>query len=198
MRFRALSDSLPLGVFRSSVDGRLQYVNQRWSEITEIPVDRAIGLGTLELIHPDDLDRISAARDRQARLQGSFRQQFRIVTPTGHVRWVSVHASSATDEVTGDLIGFIGSMEDITPLVTAQEETARLAGIVESTSDMVGVADADTGQLQYLNRAARELLGYRQLRHRWADGARPLCAGRANHLAHSGVACPAERRYLER
>jgi diguanylate cyclase (GGDEF)-like protein/PAS domain S-box-containing protein len=160
LRFRALSDSMPLGVFRSSVDGRLQYVNQRWSEITEIPVDRAAGLGTLDLVHPDDLERITTARERQAIQQGAFRQQFRIVTATGQVRWVSVHASSAIDETTGQLTGFIGSMEDITPLVTAQEETARLAGIVESTSDMVGVADADTGQMQYLNRAARELLGY--------------------------------------
>ena len=76
------------------------------------------------------------------------------------MRWVSVHAASAIDPLTDELTGFIGSMEDITPLVTAQEETARLAGIVEVTSDMVGVADAETGQLQYLNRAARELLGY--------------------------------------
>jgi diguanylate cyclase (GGDEF)-like protein/PAS domain S-box-containing protein len=159
MRFRALSDSLPLGVFRSSTDGRLQYVNQRWSEITEIPMEQAIGRGTLELIHPADIDRIRTAREQQARVAGDFREQFRIVTAGGEERWISVHASSAIDEATGDLIGFIGSMEDITPLVTAQEETARLAGIVESTSDMVGVADADTGELAYLNRAARELLG---------------------------------------
>ncbi len=159
-RFRALADSLPLGVFRSSVDGKLQYVNQQWSDITRVPAEDAVGRGTLELVHPDDLDRIAMARERQAMSRGSFAQQFRIVVPDGATRWVSVHAASAIDPVTDELTGFIGSMEDITPLVAAQEEMARLAGIVEVTSDMVGVADAETGQMQYLNRAARELLGY--------------------------------------
>jgi diguanylate cyclase (GGDEF)-like protein/PAS domain S-box-containing protein len=159
-RFRALARSLPLGVFQSSIDGRLQYVNPVWCEITGVPEAEAIGSSTLALIHPDDVDRIASARERQIRRRGSFRQQLRIVTRRGETLWVSVHATSAIDPETGEHTGFIGSMEDITPLVDAQEETARLAGIVESTSDMVGLADAVTGQLQYLNRAARELLGY--------------------------------------
>jgi diguanylate cyclase (GGDEF)-like protein/PAS domain S-box-containing protein len=159
-RFRDLADSLPLGVFRSSVDGRLVYVNRQWGDITGIAPEDGIGRDTLEVVHPDDLARIEAARDRQVAERGTFAQQVRIITATGDVRWVSVHATAATDATTGELTGFIGSMEDITPLVSAQEETARLAGIVEATSDMVGLADAETGQLQYLNRAARELLGY--------------------------------------
>jgi diguanylate cyclase (GGDEF)-like protein/PAS domain S-box-containing protein len=151
---------LPLGVFQSSLDGHLLYVNPRWSEITGVPAEAAVGSGTLELVHPDDLARISSARQRQAHERGSFHEQFRMVTASGEVRWVSVHATSAVDDRTGELTGFIGSMEDITPLVNAQEEMERLVGIVESTSDMVGVADAETGRLQYLNRSARELLGY--------------------------------------
>jgi len=159
-RFRALANALPLGVFQSSLDGHLLFVNPRWSDITGVPETKAIGSGTLELVHPDDLARVTSAHERQARERGSFRQQFRIVTATGLVRWVSVHATSAVDEQTGELTGFVGSMEDITPFVDAQEEMDRLVGIVESTSDMVGLADADTGRLQYLNRSARELLGY--------------------------------------
>jgi diguanylate cyclase (GGDEF)-like protein/PAS domain S-box-containing protein len=159
-RFRDLADSLPLGVFRSSVDGRLVYVNRHWGDITGIAPEDGIGRDALELVHPDDLSRIQTARDRQILERGTFAQQVRIVTDSGDVRWVSVHATAATDVATGELTGVIGSMEDVTPLVSAQEETARLAGIVEATSDMVGLADAESGQLQYLNRAARELLGY--------------------------------------
>jgi diguanylate cyclase (GGDEF)-like protein/PAS domain S-box-containing protein len=158
-RFRTLANSLPLGVFQSSTDGQLVFVNPRWSQITGVPESDAVGMGSLDMVHPDDLDRVVVARDRQIEERGGFRQQVRIITPGGETKWVSVHASSAVDD-RGELLGFIGSMEDITPLVHAQEETARLAGIVESTSDMVGVADADTGQLQYLNRAALERLGY--------------------------------------
>jgi diguanylate cyclase (GGDEF)-like protein/PAS domain S-box-containing protein len=158
-RFRTLANSLPLGVFQSSVQGQLVFVNPRWSQITGVPESDAIGMGSLDMVHPDDLQRVMTARERQIRERRGFRQQVRIVTASGETKWVSVHASSAVDDH-GDLTGFIGSMEDITPLVHAQEETARLAGIVESTSDMVGVADATTGRLQYLNRAALERLGY--------------------------------------
>jgi len=159
-RFRDLVDSLPLGVFRSSVDGRLVYVNRQWSDITGIPPETGVGRSTLELVHPDDRERVVAARNRQIAERGGFAQRVRIVTPAGDTRWVSVHATSAVDPASGELTGFIGSMEDVTPLVSAQEETARLAGIVEATSDMVGLADAETGRLQYLNRAARQMLGY--------------------------------------
>jgi diguanylate cyclase (GGDEF)-like protein/PAS domain S-box-containing protein len=159
VRFRTLANALPLGVFISSVDGELVYVNRRWSEITGVPPADALGSGTLDLVHPDDRDEVVAARDRLIEDGGIFAQQMRMVKPSGDVRWVSVHASVANDADTGELTGFIGSMEDITPLVEAEEEKTRLAGIVEATSDMVGVADAATGQLRYLNRSARELLG---------------------------------------
>ena len=45
----------------------------------------------------------------------------------------------------------------MTGLVTINESKTQLAGIVESTSDLVGIADLRTGDIVYLNAAATEL-----------------------------------------
>jgi PAS domain S-box-containing protein len=52
-----------------------------------------------------------------------------------------------------------GVLIDISPRQAAIAESARLAAIVESTSDFVGTAFPD-GRLSYINRAGRRLLGW--------------------------------------
>jgi len=74
------------------------------------------------------------------------------------VRWVSHRARTTVDE-DGVTTGLIGSIQDVTALISAQEQNARLAGIIESTADMVAIFDADTTQLAYMNRSAREVFG---------------------------------------
>jgi PAS domain S-box-containing protein len=50
------------------------------------------------------------------------------------------------------------SLNDVTEQARAQKAQAQLTTIIEATSDFVGIADPD-GQIIYLNRAARKMLG---------------------------------------
>jgi PAS domain-containing protein len=53
--FRKLADALPEMVW-AAVPGRgIDYMNQRWCELTGQPVEQALGFGWKEVIHPDDL-----------------------------------------------------------------------------------------------------------------------------------------------
>jgi diguanylate cyclase (GGDEF)-like protein/PAS domain S-box-containing protein len=158
-RFRTLAESLPVGVYLADLTGVLEYVNPAWSTITGIPESEAVGRQALRMVHPDDVEQLVRVFTRSVADRRPYRAEYRIVTPSGEIRWVSANGAPVVDE-TGRMAAFIGSIEDITPLVTAEHETARLAGIVEATSDLVGIGELETGKLVYLNRAARERFGY--------------------------------------
>ena len=157
--FRTLADDLPLAVFLSDEAGELAYVNPRWRTL----VGREGGPALAEdeetsAIHPEDRERVRAAMLEAARDRRPYHLQYRVETPADDVRWVSSHGTPLF-EPSGEFRGAVGFLEDITPLVEAHDETARLAQIVESTSDFVGITDLQTGQVTYLNRAARDTLG---------------------------------------
>jgi PAS domain S-box-containing protein len=61
-------------------------------------------------------------------------------------------------DATGEVEFLVFSLEDVTQRVRTEKERTRLAHIVETTSDLVGMANLD-GQLFYLNKAGRKMLG---------------------------------------
>ena len=124
-RFRLLADSLPVGIHQRDRRGRLIYVNQRWSEITGISEEEALGQDHLEIVHPDDRDRLLEASQRLVGRGGDYHEQFRIVRPDGGERWVSSRAVWLPDEA-GRPLFYVGSLEDITGVLAAMEEQKRL------------------------------------------------------------------------
>jgi diguanylate cyclase (GGDEF)-like protein/PAS domain S-box-containing protein len=159
-RFRTLAESLPVGVFHTDLKGGLLYVNPKWSEITGRSGATVLETNAIDLVHPEDRDRIIDAYADSLMRGQAYHDQYRIVTHAGETRWVSSHGGPTYDVEGRELRGFIGSIEDITPLVSAREELTRLAGIVESTSDLVGVVDLETEQVAYLNPAGRRIFGF--------------------------------------
>jgi diguanylate cyclase (GGDEF)-like protein/PAS domain S-box-containing protein len=124
-RFRLLADSLPVGIHQRDRRGRLVYVNQRWSEFTGISEAEAMGHDHLEIVHPDDRDRLLAASLRLASEGGDYHEQFRIVRPDGSERWVSSRAVWIPGD-DGRPRFYVGSLEDITGVLAAMEEQKRL------------------------------------------------------------------------
>ncbi len=126
-RFRLLTESLPVGVYQTDAMNEVTYVNPKWCEITEIAEEDAIGLRFIDHIHPDDVDP-AAEQFRQSRIsQGGFRMQMRFTTGTGKLRWLSTYGVPTFDDETGKLRSLIGSIEDVTPYVTAQESLTHAA-----------------------------------------------------------------------
>lgn len=156
-RFRLLAGSLPVGVQQRDRSGRLVYVNRAWCDITGVREAEALGSDHIEIVHPDDREHVLEASRRLAERGGSYHQQFRVVRPDGETRWVSSRAGWYPGP-DGLHAGFVGSLEDITELLQAQEERNRLASIVEMTSDLVGIVD-DHGYIVYVNTAARDAYG---------------------------------------
>ncbi len=157
-RFRTLAESIPVGVYQADTQGRLFYVNPQWVHITQAPLTPSTYEEALELVHPDDRDRVAKGLRSVLRDGAMYRDQYRIHDQEGVVRWVNNQSAPTRDEH-GHITGLIGSVEEVTELVAVQEQSTRLAEIVETTSDLVAITDGDTGKLIYLNRAGREVFG---------------------------------------
>ncbi|MCB1003841.1 MAG: PAS domain S-box protein, partial [Acidimicrobiales bacterium] len=155
---RSLSESVPVGVFRCSLEGRLTYVNPRWTELTGVGGTDIFRLHAYDLIHPEDREATLAAWEATLPQGVRYDGQFRIVDADGEPRWVQCRLSVVRDKF-GTPTGTIGSFEDVSALVDAREQNARLATIVESTTDLVVMIDEETGAVLYVNGAARDLLG---------------------------------------
>jgi PAS domain S-box-containing protein len=160
IRFRTLAESLPVGIFHADVHAAIDYANPRWLEITDVNADQVADPSTAEMIHPADRAAVWRELGEAFTAHRPYHVQYRIHTRDGSVRWLSARGSRTYDPESGEATGIVGSIEDVTPLLEAQERNARLASIVESTSDLAGIVDWHSGLMLYLNRAGRELLGY--------------------------------------
>jgi len=75
-----------------------------------------------------------------------------LVRPDGRLVWLAVKATPLPGG------GAVSSLTDLTSLVTAEEDRARLAGIVQRTADLVFMWGRGA-RLTYLNDTARHVLG---------------------------------------
>ncbi len=55
------AETLPIVVWTARPDGSIEYVNGRWEEATGLNAGQLIGEGWTNVVHPDDLARVSQA-----------------------------------------------------------------------------------------------------------------------------------------
>ena len=77
---------------------------------------------------------------------------------TAQDRHIWVRALGAAERLNGRTVRLYGAFQDITELKLAEVERARLVSILESTTDFVGIADANLHAI-YLNKAGRKMVG---------------------------------------
>jgi len=160
--FRALVANVPGVVYRVDRDSdrHVRYVSDGIRDLTGYAPEAFASVGrTLDdLIHVDDRERVQVERERSLREERPYSLEYRLVGIDRSVRWVLDRGQGVRDA--GHWADCVdGVLIDITLRQSAIGESARLAAIVESTSDLVGMAFSD-GRLRYLNRAGRWLLGW--------------------------------------
>ena len=160
-RFRSLSASAPNGIYALDLQGRLLYANDRLVELTGLSHDQLTGAGWLDMIHPDERERVINESGPQA-IERRLTTEFRIVRPDGAVRWVRTRASELRGS-SGEHAGFVGSLEDVTSELEARREVsareAEYRMLAENSSDFLA-RHAPDGTYRYCSPACVAITGF--------------------------------------
>ena len=86
-RYRALTEAVPQLVWTAVPDGTCDYLSQQWVEYTGVPEVEQHGLGWLQVLHPDDRERIKRAWTDALAGRGAYDLEYRIRRHDGVYRW---------------------------------------------------------------------------------------------------------------
>lgn len=149
-RFRCLSSCSPTGIFMADIDGRCTYANPRCLAITGLSLAEILGEGWQQAIHPEDRDRVLAEWLAYLGNTTQYANEYRQQTTEGIVRWVNVRCSPMFSD-SGELVGQVGTLEDITERREAQAALSssekQLKAVLENTPDIIIRTDK---QLRYI------------------------------------------------
>lgn len=107
-------------------------------------------------LHPDDLDPVSALLQHAIDTCGDYSADYRVVLPTGELRWVAARGRALCDE-SGTTVRVLGAAWDITERQAGQ---ARIAQIIEKMA--VGfIAMTDEWVMTHVNAEAERIAARR-------------------------------------
>ncbi len=137
LRYRTLVESLPAATYVDEVDGTPVYVSPQIADIYGCTVDEWMSDTKFWLlrVHPDDIAQVDAWYQRH-RLSGEeVSYEYRLLLPSGEVRWVHDHVASVRD-ADGVQVATQGVMVDITEhkhaAETVRAQDRRLRELLEA------------------------------------------------------------------
>ena len=124
--FRAIADAIPQMAWTALPTGRIDYVNndvRAYAGMTWDDTPKRVWAG---IIHPDDLENVSARWDESVRNGEPYQVEARLRRADGAFRWFIVRAS-AVRGASGNLRRWFGTCTDIDEIHGAAERDAFLA-----------------------------------------------------------------------
>jgi PAS domain S-box-containing protein len=142
--FLTLAEKSIAGIYLVN-KGRFLFVNENVSRYTQYPVADMIGAKADSLIHPDDKKWVKKEVRRMLHGKSSVPYIFRIITKTGHTRWVMERVWPYS--VGGDQM-ILGNTLNVTERRQAQEQLraseALYRTIFETTGTAMFISEEDT------------------------------------------------------
>jgi PAS domain S-box-containing protein len=125
-RFRRAFEKSPIGMALTSLDGKLQRVNEAFCELLGYAEDELVGTTVAEITHPEDrAESASVMRLLAAAELPSFRLNKRYLHRDGHTVWVLLNASLVLDP-DGEPEQFLAQIVDMTEREEAQRALEEL------------------------------------------------------------------------
>ncbi len=159
-RYRSLFDHVPVGMYRTSPDGRVLLGNTSLARMIGAPSTDALRAFNAVDLYADRTDR---DRFRETVMRDGHVRHFetRWRRPDGGIRHVRIDARVALD-ADGEPLFYEGAVEDVTAereaRLALRHSEARFRALVQRSSDVVVVADG-TDHLTYVSPAIHSLLG---------------------------------------
>ncbi len=159
-RFRVVFERAPLGVTRTSLDGRWLRVNQRFCEIVGYTREELYQMHYQDITHPEHLDAdVKYARRLLAGDIPNFSLEKRYICKDDEIIWVNITVTLVR-KPSGELDYFISVIEEITARKRAeaalQASEERLRALINATPDIICFKDGE-GRWLEANRAHLQL-----------------------------------------
>ncbi len=161
-RFRAVAEQAEVGIVIVDADHKMSFVNERYCKILGRIRDDLLGRTVKELTHPDDWA-FNEALYRRAMAEGaSFTIEKRYLRPDGTAVWVR-NVVSALRDGAGTIVGGLAISLDVTEHHQAEaalrESEERFRRFAAHTTNVLWLANLETGQLDYLSPAFTQVWG---------------------------------------
>jgi len=127
-QYRDLVENIGEAIYTSDPQGKITYINPAVEAFTEYSPSEVIGQHFSRFIHPDDLQKI----DRFQQIAGGSSlapMEYRILSKTGHTRWIRVTSMPVFDEK--QVVGVRGVLTDITERKQLEEQREQAAAAAE-------------------------------------------------------------------
>jgi PAS domain S-box-containing protein len=111
-RFRRMAEAAAVMVWMSGPDQACTYCNKYWLDFTGRPLERQLGDGWSESIHPDDLERSLHTYREAFDARREFRMEYRLRRFDGEYRWI-LDTGVPRFGSDGTLEGYVGSCIDV-------------------------------------------------------------------------------------
>ncbi|BAT51339.1 two-component hybrid sensor and regulator [Nostoc sp. NIES-3756] len=157
-RYATLAQTAPVGIFRNDASGRCIFVNERACNLIGSPPEDILGEGWIQSLHPDDRQRVVTEWNQAVQQSLPFKTEYRFRHVNNFINWV---ISQAIPErgTNGEVIGYIGTMTDISDRKRTEEELLQLSQALESAVE--GISQLDTqGRYLKVNPAYAKITGY--------------------------------------
>lgn len=177
-QYRFMADSIPQLVWTALRDGKLDYVNARWTEYCGLPFERAIGAGWEEVVHPDDIAAMRRAWEVSIATGCSYVVESRLRGAEGGYRWF-LSRGVPLKSSTGRVLRWFGTSTDVEDAKRAEDEIRRseqrFRSLIEAASAIVWLA-TPTGHLETEQPSWAAFTGQRFQDYRgggWLDAVHP-------------------------
>lgn len=120
-RYRNLADAVPNMIWKSKVDGTLDYFNKVWTDYTGLSPEQSVGSGWQEAIYPPDLRGFLKAWMDSMNTGEPFQIECRIRRYDGEMRWHWVRAVPELNTL-DKVVAWIGTCTDIHDRKLAEKE----------------------------------------------------------------------------
>jgi len=161
-RFQIAADVAPMMIWMSGVDKRCTFLNKPWLDFTGRTLERELGNGWTEGVHPADRQGCLKTYVEAFDARRPFIMEYRLRRHDGEYRWISDTGRPRQDS-RGFFTGYIGSCMDVTEsrriMEALAESESRLRSILESAVEGI-ITIGERGIIESVNGATEKLFGY--------------------------------------
>ncbi len=158
-RYQTLAELSPVGIFHTDANGVYRYVNRRWCEIAGMTEQEVKQNGWMSAIHPADERRVVEEWYEALTEKRGFSSEYRLQHDNGRV--VSVYTQTRPEVDEDKVVGYVGTMTDVTRRKLAKESLRVLNAALEQAQVPIAVLSADEdARFVYANPAFCRMTGH--------------------------------------